>query len=142
MPFQRCQQSEPAAAGERRDLRFGVFASVPGFLALPLYTGPFPMQPLDLKPTHKPVRNYYRALGQFGQLSTTTRWRSAARFRRCLPSADNSSTGRWCPSTQSSAPSRPLIKVDGALLDEFRLARGFWEAKDEHDELEREIAPS
>ena len=31
--------------------------------------GPFPMQPLNLKPTHKLVKNYYQALGQFGQLN-------------------------------------------------------------------------
>jgi len=30
------------------------------------------------------------------------------------------------------------LKVDGALLDEFRLKRGLWEAKDEHDDLEKE----
>ena len=27
------------------------------------------MQPLNLKPTHKLVTNYYQALGQFGQLN-------------------------------------------------------------------------
>ncbi len=27
------------------------------------------MQPLNLKPTHKLVKNYYQALGQFGQLN-------------------------------------------------------------------------
>ena len=36
-------------------------------------------------------------------------------------------------------PKAGLIKVDGALLDTFRLARGFWEAKDEHDDLDKEI---
>ncbi|MFZ0706615.1 MAG: type ISP restriction/modification enzyme, partial [Candidatus Korobacteraceae bacterium] len=36
-------------------------------------------------------------------------------------------------------PPAKLIKVDGALLDTFRLTHGFWEAKDEHDDLEREI---
>ena len=31
------------------------------------------------------------------------------------------------------------IRIDGALLSPFRLARGYWEAKDEHDDLEKEI---
>ena len=29
----------------------------------------------------------------------------------------------------------PALRVDGALLDNFRLAHGFWEAKDSHDDL-------
>ena len=36
-------------------------------------------------------------------------------------------------------PKAGIIKVDGAMVDAFRLARGFWEAKDEHDDLEKEI---
>ena len=39
-------------------------------------------------------------------------------------------------------PKAHIIKVDGAMVDPFRLARGFWEAKDEHDDLERKFAPS
>ena len=31
------------------------------------------------------------------------------------------------------------IVVDGALLDDWKFRHGFWEAKDEHDDLEREI---
>ena len=35
-------------------------------------------------------------------------------------------------------PRAAPLKVDGALVDEFRLKRGLWEAKDEHDDLEKE----
>ena len=31
------------------------------------------------------------------------------------------------------------IVVDGALLDDWKFRHGFWEAKDEHDDLEKEI---
>ena len=31
------------------------------------------------------------------------------------------------------------IRVDGAVLDDFHLTRGLWEAKDSHDDLEKEI---
>jgi hypothetical protein len=34
---------------------------------------------------------------------------------------------------------RGQIAVDGALLDTWKQRRGFWEAKDEHDKLEREV---
>jgi hypothetical protein len=31
------------------------------------------------------------------------------------------------------------LRVDGALVDEFRLTHGFWEAKDSHDDLGKEV---
>ncbi len=34
-----------------------------------------------------------------------------------------------------------LIRVDGALLDPFKLLHGVWEAKDSDDDLEREKPP-
>jgi hypothetical protein len=36
---------------------------------LPVVHWAVPMQPLNLKPTHKLITNYYQALGQFGQLN-------------------------------------------------------------------------
>ena len=34
---------------------------------------------------------------------------------------------------------QPPLRADAALLDDFRLVRGLWEAKDEHDDLEKEV---
>jgi hypothetical protein len=31
------------------------------------------------------------------------------------------------------------LRVDGALVDEFRLTHGFWEAKDSQDDLGKEV---
>jgi predicted helicase len=31
------------------------------------------------------------------------------------------------------------IRIDGALVDEYRLPNGFWEAKDTHDDLAKEV---
>ncbi|MDX6383239.1 MAG: hypothetical protein QOK48_812, partial [Blastocatellia bacterium] len=31
------------------------------------------------------------------------------------------------------------IRIDGALVDEYRLPHGFWEAKDTHDDLAKEV---
>src|SRR5271169_1155843 len=37
---------------------------------------------------------------------------------------------------------RNRVIVDGALLDTFHLARGYWEAKDDKDDLDRESKPN
>jgi hypothetical protein len=31
------------------------------------------------------------------------------------------------------------VRVDGALVNAFRLAHGYWEAKDEQDDLEKKV---
>ena len=66
------------------------------------------------------------------------------RGAQCLPESLLAGCGRqfdWTlvPEYAIKRPPAKLIKVDGALLDTFRLTHGFWEAKDEHDDLEREI---
>jgi predicted helicase len=38
-----------------------------------------------------------------------------------------------------SSAKNSSIRVDGALIDDFHLAHGYWEAKDEKDDLDREI---
>ena len=64
----------------------------------------------------------------------------------CLNTADDNLTGSWCLSTQWT----PLIReargvknkrivVDGALIDNFQLPHGYWEAKDIHDDLPAEV---
>jgi hypothetical protein len=46
----------------------------------------------------------------------------------------------FVPQYQLDAPTRERRYVDGALLHELRVPYGFWEAKDEDDDLDAEIA--
>jgi len=97
------------------------------------------MQQLNLKPTHKLVKNYYEALGQFGQLNIDHEGAVRGAFQNLLAGCGRQFDWTLVAEWPIQRPKAGLIKVDGALIDTFRLARGFWEAKDEHDDLEKEI---
>src|SRR5208283_3551066 len=108
-------------------------------LALPLYTGAVPMQQLNLKPTHKLVKSYYEVLGQFGQLNIDHEMAVRSVFQGLLAGCGRQFDLTLVPEYSFQPPKLHAIRVDGALLNPFRLARGYWEAKDEHDDLEKEI---
>ena len=97
------------------------------------------MQPLNLKPTHKLVKNYYQALGQFGQLNIDHEMAVRDAFQDLLKGCGQKFHWTLVPEYSFSRPKQNPIRIDGALLDTFRLPRGYWEAKDEHDDLDKEI---
>lgn len=96
------------------------------------------MHPLNLKPTHKPVRQYYEALDRFGELGVTHETAVRAAFQALLEACARQA--RW-----TLVLEWPLrrnghsLRVDGALVDPYRLVHGHWEAKDSHDDLEKEV---
>ena len=98
------------------------------------------MSQLNLKPTHVAVKNYHAALHHFGQLHIDHEMAVRSAFQSLL-----SSCGRKLKLKLTLVPefeikrAHSAIRVDGALLDEFHLAHGYWEAKDEKDDLDREI---
>ncbi|MCK7496167.1 MAG: hypothetical protein MZW92_38470 [Comamonadaceae bacterium] len=83
-----------------------------------------------------------------GELDRICARRAAARASRCCarPSRTCSRAGAgsttWSsfPSTSSTPRPRTRRYVDGALLHELRVPFGYWEAKDEEDDLDEEIA--
>ena len=97
------------------------------------------MQTLELKPAHKPVQNYYAALRQFEELGV--RHESAVRsaFQSLLAHCARQHDWTLVPEWEIRRPRRMPLRVDGALVDDFRLTHGFWEAKDIQDDLRREI---
>lgn len=97
-----------------------------------------PMQQLNLKPTHAPVKAYYYALGQYGQLNIDHELAVRSAFQTLLEKCGSQFNWTLIAEYPLPRPKGPPLKVDGALLDEFRLKRGLWEAKDEHDDLEKE----
>ena len=97
------------------------------------------MQQLNLKPTHKLVTSYYDALGQFGQLNIDHEGAVRAAFHDLLAGCGRKLDLTLVDEYQFQPPKLNPIRIDGALLNPFRLARGYWEAKDEHDDLEKEI---
>ena len=100
------------------------------------------MTTLNLKPTHKPIKDYYDALDQFDQLGFTHETVVRSAFQSLLQHYGQKL--KWTLVPEHSMT--PLIRgargvknkrivIDGALIDSFQLSHGYWEAKDIHDNL-------
>jgi len=93
---------------------------------------------LNLKPNHKAVKDYYDALSNLATLGASNEGAVspsfAALLRHCARQFD------WTLLEQHSVKRNGHpIRVDGALVDTFKLPHGYWEAKDTGDDLEKEI---
>jgi predicted helicase len=92
----------------------------------------------SIKPGDKLIKSYYDVLGGLGQLHFDHEGAVRIAFHDVL-----SGYGRklhWTLVDEYPMKGRAgRIEIDGALLDEWKQRHGFWEAKDEHDDLVREI---
>ncbi len=96
------------------------------------------MSALKLKPTYKVVQAYYTEIRNLAQLSLVSEGAVspafAALLRTCAKQFD------WTLAEQFSLKrGERTIRVDGALVDAFKLVHGVWEAKDTDDDLEKEV---
>ena len=96
------------------------------------------MPQLSLKPTHKIITNYYRALAESGQLSLLHEGAVAPHFAALLRACAAPLGLTLQEQYPIPRPGRHPIRLDGALLDAFSLRHGVWEAKDRDDDLEQE----
>ena len=97
------------------------------------------MPTLNLKPTHKPVKTYYAALDQFAKLGVTHETAVRAAFQTLLEHCARQCKWTLVPEYGVRTGRGKRIVVDGALVDDFRLTHGYWEAKDIHDDLPAEV---
>ena len=97
------------------------------------------MPTLNLKPTHKPVRAYYESLGHFDRLGVTHETAVRSAFQSLLESCGKQFDWTLVPEHSMALNRNKRIVVDGALIDDFRLTHGYWEAKDIHDDLPTEV---
>lgn len=79
------------------------------------------MQPLNLKPTHKLVKNYYEVLGQFGQLNIDHEMAVRSAFQTLLAGCGRQFEWTLVPEYSYQPSKLHAVRVDGALLDTFRL---------------------
>ena len=100
---------------------------------------PINMPTLNLKPTHKPIKAYYAALDQFARLGVTHESAVRAAFQGLLESCARQCGWTLVLEHAISLRRGKRIVVDGALVDDFRLAHGYWEAKDIDDDLPAEV---
>jgi predicted helicase len=97
------------------------------------------MEKLNLKPTHKPVQNYYEALRQFKTIGVSHEGAVRSAFQTLLEHCGRQFGWKLVSEWQVKRNHGHPLRVDGALVDEFRLTHGFWEAKDSHDDLGKEV---
>ena len=97
------------------------------------------MPTLNLKPTHKSVKTYYAALDQFDKLDVTHETAVRGAFQALLENCARQCKWTLVPEYGVSTGRGKRIVVDGALVDDYRLTHGYWEAKDIHDDLPAEV---
>jgi hypothetical protein len=92
------------------------------------------LKKLNLKPTHKPVAAYYQALAQFKSLNVSHESAVRAAFQNLLEACGRQFGWTLVAEWPTKRAWRAAARVDGALLDEYKLTHGFWEAKDAADD--------
>ena len=95
---------------------------------------------INIKPTHKPITNFYAELGQYEHLGETHEGAVRLAFGTLLQHYARQDELTLVCEKSLRTPQNTTIFVDGMLIDnEFGLPRGYWEAKDLGDELPTEI---
>ncbi len=94
---------------------------------------------LEIKSSHKPVKDYYKALETFQHHGVTKETTIKSAFGDLLKFYGRKL--RWTLIEEDTLTLKNGNKgsVDGALVDEWDTRKGFWEAKDESDDLPKEV---
>ncbi len=86
------------------------------------------------------IGRYLNELSDLKQVSGAVRESVVSEaFKTLLKDWGRSKDLIFVPQYEIEAPTRERRYVDGALLHELRVPFGFWEAKDEEDDLDAEI---
>lgn len=97
------------------------------------------MYSLNLKPTHKPIKQYYEELENFKKLGVVHETAVKVAFQKLLESCCQQFKWNLIQEYAISRPKRKPLRVDGGLVDDFNLPRAYWEAKDSKDNLKKEV---
>ena len=97
------------------------------------------MKTINLKPDHKAVRAYYSELDNLTHTLNAHTEGSVAPLFAALLRHCAGQVGRTLVEQFTIKRPAQIIRVDGAIVDEFNLAHGYWEAKDSSDDLGLEV---
>ncbi len=97
------------------------------------------MTSFNLKPTHKPVKAYYESLERFESIGVSHETAVRSAFQTLLEHCGKQFSWILVPEHSMRGGKNRRIVVDGALIDNFQLPHGYWEAKDIHDDLPTEV---
>ena len=94
------------------------------------------MPNLNLKPTHKPIRDYYATLQQYEQHDVTHEGAVSAPFETLLNTCARQVNATLIPQYAMRTATDDRIVIDGAVIDEYGIPLAYWEAKDIDDDLD------
>lgn len=97
------------------------------------------MPALRLRPTHKPIRDYYQSLKQYSLLHASHEGAVSEAFGTLLQNCAKQFSWKLVNQFEIKRRKQNPLRVDGALVDPWSLVHGLWEAKDEHDDLALEV---
>ena len=97
------------------------------------------MLQLNLKPSHKIVRDYYATLQQYDKHDITHEGAVSVPFEMLLTVCAKQVDATLVPQFAMRAPSGNRIVLDGVILDEYGLPFAYWEAKDIDDDLSKSV---
>ena len=93
---------------------------------------------LNIKPSHKPIKNYYVELEKYAQLGQRNEGTVRAAFQSLLQHyCGQSDLTLLCEKTHYTSEKK-RVTPDGEIVDTFGLPHGHWEAKDTKDDLHAE----
>ena len=98
------------------------------------------MPKLNLKPTHKPIRDYYTTLQQYDRHNATHEGAVSNPFAFLLDTCAKQLNATLIPQYGMHTPKGNRIVIDGVVLDEYGLPFAYWEAKDIDDDLLKAVA--
>jgi hypothetical protein len=83
----------------------------------------------DIKPTHKPIKEYFEELASFERHGHSNEMTVRNAFQDLLQIYTKKIGWQFIEEYTIQRKGRRNASVDGAILDQFSLPRGFWEAK-------------
>ena len=93
---------------------------------------------LNIKPTHKPIKDYYATLQQYNQQAITHEGAVSAPFGTLLNICAKQIDATFSQQYQMQTDSGDRIIIDGAVT-KLGMPLAYWEAKDIHDDLPQAI---
>ena len=93
------------------------------------------MPQLNLKPSHKAIRDYYATLQAYAKHDITHEGAVSSPFETLLNVCAKQVDATLIPQFAMRAPSGNRIVLDGVILDAYGLPFAYWEAKDIDDNL-------
>lgn len=94
---------------------------------------------LNIKATHKVIKEYYRELNKLKKIGEVNEGAVAPYFANILRHYSKQFNWILIEKYQMESKKESIIYPDGAIVDEFKLLHGIWEAKDTKDKLENEV---